>query len=197
MKNTLSLVKDSLLCTIICVLLIILNSIALTATTITTLLIIVFMGCYFQNKTIIRPILSAIVIFSLSFLFISLINVLIFILPGVILGVFASVFLRKIKNIKVFYLVLSIIFFAINLITELAFAKYIMNMNFITYIMSDLPANFPIEITKNTTLILIAFIMAIGVISFLQVVILDKSNQIYIKRIIKLIGEKSEINNYQ
>lgn len=190
MKKTLSLVKDSLLCTIICVLLIIFNAVALISTTLSTLLIIVFMGCYFQNKTIIRPILSGIVIFLISFLFINPINIFIFILPGVVLGVFAGLFLKNVKNVKIFYFISTIIFFIVNLATELAFAKYIMNMDFITYIMSDLPVGFPEAIAKNTRLFLVSFILAMVVMSFLQVVILNKSNQIYKKRIMKLIGEK-------
>ena len=190
MKNTLGLVKDSLLCTIICVSLIIFNATAMLTSVITTMVIIVLMGCYFQNKPIIRPILSGIVIVLVSFLFMNPINVLIFVLPAAILGILSSVFLRNVKNIKIFYLVFTITFFIINVVSELAIAKYIMNMDFITYIMSDNIIEVPENLASKTTLFLICYLGILAVISILQVVILHKSNKIYKKRVMKLIGEK-------
>ena len=189
-RKTLDLVKDSILCAIICAAIMILNAVAMLNSVITSMGVILFMGCYFQNKKIFRPILTAIIIVLVSFLTINPLYVLIFILPSVVLGVVSSEFLKRVKNQKSFLIVLTIIFFVINFIMELAFSKYIMNMDFITYVMSDPIVEIPEHIAAQTELFLIVYTIVIAAISFMEVLILQKGNVIYKKRIMKLIKEE-------
>ena len=193
MKNTLNLVKDSILCTIICVALLILNSVSMLSSAITIMGIVLFMGCFFQNKPIVRPILSGVIIVAVCFLFVDPLNILIFILPGVILGILSSVFLKKLENNKLFYIILSPVFFVVNLVSELLFAKHIMNMDFLTYITTDKMVEVPDTLAENTTLFLIAYLFVLAFISVLEVIVLQKGNKIYKKRIMKIIGEEPEI----
>lgn len=194
MKKTLDLVKDSILCTIVVVLLILLNLIALVSTPISSIVIVVFLGCYYQNKNIVRPICSGVVILLVSFLFFNLLDVLVFILPSLILGVIASVFLKKVLNKAVFTSVLSILFFVVNMIMEVGFAKIVMNMDFVQYVLYDDMFGMTELLSKFSEFVVSLYIILVAVISVMEVFILVNVNKIYQKRIMPIIGEKEKNN---
>ena len=116
-------------------------------------------------------------------------DVLIFILPGLILGIIASLFLEKFYNYKSFYLVLSVIFFVVNFIMELGYAKLIMNIDFIQYILLDEIFFLPESIANFTVIMVFIYFILVALISFMEALILKNSNIIYKRRIKKIIKE--------
>ena len=125
----------------------------------------------------------------ISFILINPLDVLIFILPGLILGIIASLFLEKFYKYKMFYLILSIIFFIVNFVIELGYAKLIMNIDFIQYILLDEIFFLP-ETMKNFTVIMVVlYFVLVALISFMEALILKNSNILYKRRIKKIIKE--------
>ena len=191
MSKTLDLVKDSIFCAIICTFIILINYLTGLTDGISTLFIIVFIGCYFQNKSYTRVLISSLVILMVSFLVVpNPLIVIIFILTSLILGNVSSLFLKKVNDKKVFYLFLGIVFFIINFVIELLYANLIMNMDFFTYIITDDLVEFPAYINDFSTLIVVLYTVLIAIVSFLETIILRNCNILYKKRIMKIIGEK-------
>lgn len=192
MKKTIDLVKDSILCTIIVVLLILLNLLTLVSTPISSILIVVFLGCFYQNKKIVRPICSGVVILLVCFLFFNVFDVLVFILPSLILAVIASYFLKKEWITLPLLLILATLFFIVNFIMEVGYANIIMNMNFFEYILYDDMFGMSETLAKFSELIVSIYIIMIASISFMEAFILKNMNKIYKKRIMPIIGEKDK-----
>ena len=189
MKKTYDIVKVSIFCALVCTLIIISNLFAILSNMLFSFFLVVFIACYFQNKVAIRTIMSSVVILIISFLLVNPIDVLLFIIPGLILGVIASLFLEKYSRFKWFYLVLSVIFFGVNFVVEIGYAKLIMNMDFIQYVIYDEGFNFPIDLQKFTVFIVVGYLVLMALISFMEAIILRNSNIIYQRRIKKIIKE--------
>lgn len=192
MRKTFDLVKDSIFCAIVSVFIILINFLTGLTDGISNLFIIVFIGCYFQNKTYVRALISSFVILLVSLLVINPFYVLVFILTSLVLGNISCLFLKKVMEKKTFYLVLGIIFFIVNFIIELLHAKVIMNIDFFSYIITDDFIKVPEMVNDFSTLIIVIYTILIAVISFMEVIILRNSNILYKKRIMKIIGEKDE-----
>lgn len=191
MKKTFDLVKDSIFCAIVCTFILIINLLTQFTDGLSPLFIIVFIGCYFHNKTVLRMIMSSIVILLVSFLIVT--NpyiVLIFIFTSILLGNISCLFLKYIPNKKIFYLLLGIIFFIINFVIELLYADIIMNLDFFSYIITDDLIKLPEEVHNFSELIITIYTILIAVISFMEVIILRSCSILYKKRIMKIIGEK-------
>ena len=186
MKKTYDIVKDSLFCAIVCTLIIISNMFAMLNNILFSFFLVVFIACYFQNKKAIRPVMSSAVILAISFFLVNPLDVLIFILPGLILGIIASLFLERFYIYKSFYLVLSVIFFIVNFIMELGYAKLIMNIDFIEYILLDEVFFLPESIANFTIIMVLIYFILVALISFMEAFILKNSNIIYKKRIKKI-----------
>ena len=188
MKKNIDLAKDSLLCALICTILIIMNSILMLSSAITMMIVIALIACFFQNKPIIRPIISSAVVVLVSFIFIDPLYVLNFILPAVVLGIVSSEILKRVKDAKLFYTILTVIYFLVNVIKDLIFAKFILNVDFMVYVMDNSIIDIPENLRQHTSLFLIIFFFVQAFISVLEVVVLQKSNKVYQKRIMPLIG---------
>ena len=192
LKKTFDLVKDSIFCAIVSIFIIAINFLTGLADGISTFVIVVFIGCYFQNKYFSRAIISSIIILLISLLTINPLNVFIFIFSSLLLANISSLFLKKITDKRIFYFVLGIIYFVVNFVVELAFAKFVMNMDFFTYIITDDFIKLPESINNFSTLIIVVYTLLIGLISFIEVLLLKNCNILYKRRIMKLIGEKEE-----
>lgn len=189
MKKTYNIVKDSLFCAIVCTLIILSNLFAILSNILFSFFLVVFIACYFQNKSPVRSLMSSVVILSISFILINPLDVLVFIIPGLVLGVIASLFLEKFYCFKLFYLALSIIFFIANFVIELGYAKLIMNMDFIQYILLDDLSILPENVQNLTVFIVGLYFILMALISFMEAIILKNSNIIYKRRIKKIIKE--------
>lgn len=194
MKKTLNLVKDSLFCAIVSVIIIISNSFAILSNILFSFFLVVFFACYFQNKKLIRSVMSSIIVIAISLLIINPLDVFIFILPGLILGVLASLYLEKFAKFKLFYIILSVVFFLVNILIEFLYAKLFMNMDFIQYIMDDEIFHLTNN-TKQFTIVFVAvYFILVALISFMETLILKNSNILYKKRIVKILGEEEKRN---
>lgn len=189
MKKIYDMVRDSLFCAIVCSLIILSNVFALLSNILFSFLLVVFIACYFQNKKTVRPLISSAVILALSFILINPFDVILFVLPGLILGCISSLFLEKYYKHKSFYLVLSLIFFAVNFFIEFGYAKLIMNVDFLQYILMDEISFLPEAIENFTVIMVIVYFVLIALISFMESIILKNSNIIYKRRIKKIIKE--------
>ena len=189
MKKTYDMVKDSLFCAIVCSLIILSNVFAVLSNILFSFLLVVFIACYFQNKKAVRPLISSAVILAISFILINPFDVILFVLPGLILGCISSLFLEKYYKHKVFYLVLSLVFFVVNFLIELGYAKMIMNVDFIQYILMDEIFFLPKTMQNFTTVMVIVYFVLIVLISYMESLILKNSNILYKRRIKKIIKE--------
>jgi hypothetical protein len=190
MRKVKELVKDSIFCAIICAFIMLFNFLTPADYVYISLLIVVFLGCYFQNKMIVRSILSSVVIFAISFLILNPLYVPVFILPSLIIGIISTLFLKSKMKFLYFVLILTVITFGINMVMEVLFADVIMNMGLLDYILLDDTFGMQDIILQFKEIFVIFYIVAVGLISFMEVVILHMVNKIYKKRIIPILGEK-------
>ena len=116
--------------------------------------------------------------------------VVIFILPSIILGFITSLTLKKGSNLTIFYILLTILFFGINFLSEWATAKFIMGIDFFSYMMTDSILDIPQHLLDETPLFVFAYLFVTLIISILQTIVLFKANKVYKKKIMKLIKEE-------
>lgn len=192
MRKVKELVKDSIFCALICAFIMLFNFLTPADYLYISLIIIVFLGCYFQNKTIVRSIISSLVIFSISFLILNPLYVPVFILPSLIVGIISTLFLKSNMKFIYFLLILTAITFAVNMVIEVMFADVIMNMGLVDYILLDDTFGMQDIILQFKEVFIIVYIVAVGLISFMEVLILHMVNKIYKKRIMPILGEKFE-----
>ena len=192
MRKVKELVKDSIFCAIICAFIMLFNFLTPADYLYISLIIIVFLGCYFQNKTIVRSIISSLIIFSISFLILNPLYVPVFILPSLIIGIISTLFLKSNMKFIYFLLILTAITFAVNMVIEVMFADLIMNMGLVDYILLDDTFGMQDIILQFKEIFIIVYIVAVGLISFMEVLILHMVNKIYKRRIMPILGEKLE-----
>ena len=192
MKKVKDLVKDSIFCAILCTVIMLFNFISLADYLYISLIILIFLGCYFQNKEIKRVVISTAIIFLVSNLIINPLYVLIFVLPSLLLGIIATIFLQRKITFKIAFLALSAVCFTINMIIELAFAKFIMNMNFFDYILLDDTFGMQELILEFSKLFIACYIVMVAIISVMEILLLYSVNKIYKRRIAPLIKEEIE-----
>lgn len=200
MNKIKEMVKDSIFCAIVSGFIMLFNFLTPADYLYISLIIIVFIGCYFQNKLVARSVIASTIIFLISFLILNPLYVLIFILPSLIIGIISTLLLKK--NIKPFYfiLLLSIITFVVNMVIEVLFAQYIMNLNFFEYILLDDTFGMQELINQFSEIFIVVYFILVATISFMEILILNAVNKIYKKRIMPILGEKmnvGEIENEQ
>lgn len=192
MKNVKDLVKDSIFCAILCTIIILFNFISLADYLYISLLIMIFLGLYFQNKDISRSIISSTIIFLISNLIINPLYVVIFVVPSLLLGVIAAILLKKKVIFKLAFPILSITCFIVNMIIELAFTKFIMNVDFIDYILIDDTFGMQELILQFSQLFIACYFITVLLISIMEALLVYSVNKIYKNKIAPLI--KEEIN---
>lgn len=192
MKNVKDLVKDSIFCAILCTIIILFNFISLADYLYISLLIMIFLGLYFQNKDISRSIISSTIIFLISNLIINPLYVVIFVVPSLLLGVIAAILLKKKVIFKLAFPILSITCFIVNMIIELAFTKFIMNVDFIDYILIDDTFGMQELILQFSQLFIACYFIIVLLISIMEALLVYSVNKIYKNKIAPLI--KEEIN---
>ena len=190
MKKVKELVKDSIFCAIVCAFIMLFNFLTPADYLYISLIIIVFIGCYFQNKIVPRSIISAVVIFTISFLILNPLYVLVFILPSLLIGIISTLFLKSNMKFIYFLLILSLITFAVNMVIEVMFADLIMNMGLFDYILLDDTFGMQDTILEFAEIFIFAYFIAVALISFMEVMILYMVNKIYKRRIMPILGEK-------
>lgn len=190
MKKTKELAKDSIFCAIVSMLIILFNFISMWDYMYISMIITIFMGCYFQNKNITRVVMSGIVILAVSLLVINPLFVLVIIFPSITMGVVGSILLKHKVKFWFYFVIFSLLCFTLNVVMELLFIKYIIGMDLVQYILSDDIFGISEQLGQFASLVVVSYMIVIAIISLLEVLILYNVNKIYIKRIMPLIGEK-------
>lgn len=190
MKKTKELAKDSLFCAIVCTFILIFNLLSTIDYMYISMIITVFIGCYFQNKKLSRPFFSSLVICGISLLMVNPLYVLLIIIPSLMIGFISTIFLKyKIKFIF-FFLILTAVCFGLNVVMELSFVKYIIGMDLTQYILADDIFGINDILSNFSGIVVTSYMIVIFIISVFEILILYNLNKIYKKRIMPLIGEK-------
>lgn len=190
MKKTKELTKDAIFCAIVCTLIFLFNFITAVDYMYISMIITIFLGCYFQNKSLTRKIASAAVILGITLLIIDPFHAIIIILPSLIMGVLVSIFLKLNLKFSIFFLIITSICFILNVIMELAFVKYIIQMDLIEYIAVDEMFGTTDYMLSLGDILVWIYMFVILLISCLQALLTFNVNKLYKKRIMPLIGEK-------
>lgn len=190
MKKTKELAKDSIFCAVVSTLIILFNFISMFDYMYISIIITIFVSCYFQNKTLTRMLMSSAVVFAVCMLLINPTFVLAIILPSIILGVICSLFFKKNVKFLFFFLILSAVCFLLNVTMELLFVKVIMGMDLTQYILADDIFNLNAYLSQFGSLLITVYMIVILVISVLEILILFNVNRIYKSKIAPMIGER-------
>lgn len=191
MKKTKELAKDSIFCAIVSTFIILFNILSVFDYMYISTIILIFLGCYFQNKKITRPIVSSLVILAVSFLAVSNpFYVLLIILPSLTMGVVCSLLFKNRIKFGLFFLIGSTLCYGLNILMEFGFVNVILGVRMIDYLLADDIFNISQTLSTLGGVLVVVYLLGIFVISLLQVAITYNINKIYKKRIIPLIGEK-------
>ena len=138
MYNVKKLVKDSILVALICVYLLIVISTGLVLySTVTVFAASILIAFYFKDKKIARCGVACIAVLVISLLYFDLVTKVIpFILPSIVLGFVSSLLLRM-ENKKLMYVILFVVYYAVEIGAVLLEAKFFMNVNLLDYILDD------------------------------------------------------------
>ena len=193
MYNVKKLVKDSILVALICVYLLIVISTGLVLySTVTVFAASILIAFYFKDKKIARCGVACIAVLVISLLYFDLVTKVIpFILPSIVLG-FASSLLLRMENKKLMYVILFVVYYAVEIGAVLLEAKFFMNVNLLDYILDDSFNEVASYINNNVTIFVIMYFVVLLAISVMKVLILNIGNKIYDQRFKKFIDRYEE-----
>lgn len=193
MYNVKKLVKDSILVALICVYLLIVISTGLVLySTVTVFAASILIAFYFKDKKIARCGVACIAVLVISLLYFDLVTKVIpFILPSIVLGFVSSLLLRM-ANKKLMYVILFVVYYAVEIGAVLLEAKFFMNVNLLDYILDDSFNEVASYINNNVTIFVIMYFVVLLAISVMKVLILNMGNKIYDQRFKKFIDRYEE-----
>lgn len=193
MYNVKKLVKDSILVALICVYLLIVISTGLVLySTVTVFAASILIAFYFKDKKIARCGVACIAVLVISLLYFDLVTKVIpFILPSIVLGFVSSLLLRM-ENKKLMYVILFVVYYAVEIGSVLLEAKFFMNVNLLDYIVDDSFNEVASYINNNVTIFVIMYFVVLLAISVMKVLILNMGNKIYDQRFKKFIDRYEE-----
>lgn len=193
MYNVKKLVKDSILVALICVYLLIVISTGLVLySTVTVFAASILIAFYFKDKKIARCGVACIAVLVISLLYFDLVTKVIpFILPSIVLGFVSSILLRM-ENKKLMYVILFVVYYAVEIGAVLLEAKFFMNVNLLDYIVDDSFNEVASYINNNVTIFVIMYFVVLLAISVMKVLILNMGNKIYDQRFKKFIDRYEE-----
>lgn len=193
MYNVKKLVKDSILVALICVYLLIVISTGLVLySTVTVFAASILIAFYFKDKKIARCGVACIAVLVISLLYFDLVTKVIpFILPSIVLGFVSSLLLRM-ENKKLMYVILFVVYYAVEIGAVLLEAKFFMNVNLLDYIIDDSFNEVASYINNNVTIFVIMYFVVLLAISVMKVLILNMGNKIYDQRFKKFIDRYEE-----
>ena len=137
------------------------------------LVISAFIAIYYHDKKFMRMFISSLSLFLLSFIYFDILSILIYILPGIIIGNIAHFLLKIILNFP-YYISTIPIYFIFHSLTELLYGKFILNLNVIDYFKSGM--EFPVRLVENLSLsgLIILFLMFNLLMGIMEAVIIRK-----------------------
>lgn len=185
-KKVKDLTSDAIFIALVTVIILVMKYFLSMLDSMILLLLSLFIGIMYHKAPIIRPLLVSLSIFLLSFLYFDILSILIYIVPGLVLGLISHFLLKIILNVP-YYLSTILIYFIVHSLIELLYSKVILNINFKDYLLSGM--EFPKGMVEKLGLtgLLILFFGYNLFMAFLESVILRKSVFIYE---IKIRGKK-------
>jgi len=187
--TTKQLVKDAALCAIVSVILFLLNSFRLISLDLIAFIASAIIAVYFNNKKLVRAILSAFVIFVVGFIYFDAVNNLLFLLPNCILGVVSKYFI----NIKplIAFISGSIIYFIAYMLETIIYSNLILGIDFYKYITTN-EDMLGLEFSKlnGNAIVMILFILMVIVLSIIKVSFIIKATKVYNNRISGIIDKE-------
>lgn len=101
------------------------------------LVISLFIGVRYHKEKISRMLIVSISLFLISFLYFDILSILIYILPGIILGILSHYFLKIILNVP-YYLSSISIYFLVHTAVEIMYSRMLLNLNFTDYLLTGM-----------------------------------------------------------
>lgn len=190
MNDVKRLVKDSIVVALISLYLIIINFTGIIYNTLAVFVVTVFIGLYYKDKKLTRGALGSIAVGIISFIYCGLMTVITFIFPSILLG-FLSILMLRINNKYLKYGSSFVVYYVIEVIVELLYAKLIVNMDVVNYILAgggfEEVSHF---INNSITIFVIIYWIAVLMIAIMKVLILVNCSKIYENRLKKFIDGK-------
>ena len=155
-----------------------------------SIIITIFLACYFQNKELKRAMASSLIILVVSFLVINPLFVAVIILPSLLLGIIATTFLKHKVRYSIYFPIVSTVCFGLNVVMELCFVRLIIGMKLFDYILVDDLFNSSAVLSTLGGWLIFIYMIVILIISLMETMIIYYTNKLYIRRIIPLLGEK-------
>ncbi|MBP5343211.1 hypothetical protein J6Y73_04725 [bacterium] len=152
-----NLTKDAIFIALLTAIIIILKYFFFMLESMLLLVISLFIGVRYHKSNIERIVLVSLSLFFLSFLYFDFLSILIYILPGIILGIVSHYLLKIIRTLP-YYLSTISIYFIVHSLIEMLYASLLLNLKFYDYLISGM--EFPESITSKlgiTGLIIIFF----------------------------------------
>lgn len=142
------------------------------------LVISLFIGVRYHKATLPRTLIVSISLFLISFIYFDILSILIYIIPGIFLGIISHYFLKIILNLP-YYLSTISVYFIVHSVVEILYAKLLLNMSFNDYLLSGM--EFPEAMVQNlgTTGLLIIFLIYNLIMAFLESIIIRRGVFIY------------------
>lgn len=175
------MVRDSTIATILCLYIVVLSYFNLIYSSVLLFFIPLAIGLYFKDKKINRAIVFSAVILMFSLFYIIFYHVIL-IVPNILLGVLI-VLLLNIKNKRLFYTFSIPIFFIVDALNDLIYARLILGINYFEFLTEHIFISSNTIINKYITLFTIFYLMLNLTIGICKVVILKRGLIIYNKRI--------------
>lgn len=190
MNDVKRLVKDSIVVALISLYLIIINFAGIIYNTLAVFVVTVFIGLYYKDKKLTRGALGSIAVGIISFIYCGLMTVITFIFPSILLG-FLSILMLRINNKYLKYGSSFVVYYVIEVVVELLYAKLIVNMDVVNYILAgggfEEVSHF---INNSITIFVIIYWIAVLMIAIMKVLILVNCSKIYENRLKKFIDGK-------
>ena len=184
------LVKDSIVVALMSLYLIIINFTGIIYNTVSVFIVTVSIGLYYKDKKITRGLLGSFAVTIISFIYCGLMTVITFVFPSVLLG-FLSIIMLRMNNKYIKYSSLFVVYYVIEVIIELLYAKLIVNLNVVDYILAGGGFEEVSSIINNSvTVFVIIYFIVLFIISFMKVIILINCSKIYENRLKKFIDGK-------
>jgi len=142
------------------------------------LIISIFIGVRYYKESFKRMFIVTLSLLLISFLYFDILSILLFILPGILIGNISHYLLRIVLNVP-YYMSTIFIYFITHSIVEILYSKLILNLSMKEYLFTGM--EFPKFVTNNlgvTGLIIIFFAYNL-ILGIMEAFIIRKSIFIY------------------
>ncbi len=192
MKNKIKdITSDAILLALLIVLVLLFRYVIQILDTMIPLFISLVLGIRYHKFGIIRQITVSISLLAVSFIFMDIFSILIFIVSGIILGIVAHYTLRIILNLP-YYFSTIIVYFVVDSVIEIGYARFLLGLDFNSYLESGM--NFSEQLVSNITStgLIIIFLGYNLLVAILEAILLRIGVFLYEKTLTRLKNKRVE-----